>query len=601
MTERKKHTRLEKEFYSEQNFKLLEDVLLNMVDKSKLNKDYKVFIFNNMEKTYNENEIPPLVNNQDIKNYLKILNKNVLSIIASQINKKELTPAPSQQIGSKIDTPFAIFPESNAKNRELQTFYGRNFTAPLHNPVLHPEKQIESFPPPQQDRTFNNTKMMFSKIEEERKMENVKPAFEFPLPVNTKDENKIQEKRENVKPAFDLSYKNENKFQEMMKNRENDDLHIEKAHFKDSYNSIVDGLDENLLKVDEVIDKPENEKTVYLTISSKYRDTSIYPSPTHFTLETETNTIYLSDEILFKENRVNVDFTLNNIISIECLDVVIPKSDFILQEPYLWLCINEIGTSNIGTGVPNGAFARLKPMPVDKNSPYITLRPHLLERQILTKINDKLTFRILTSDGEPFEIEDKVEIKVNSNKLEIKNTDIKENDLLYLYSIQNEVIGFYPKVYIHSLSVAKNIMTLRLFLDKENDSDNKISKFIDKNTKIRIIASKYLSVGDFLFLESDKEKNKYKIIDIKDDIISLEYKSVKPKKITKIGFIKQGIGYQSNNKEDINYKGGVLVKDVKKVDDKMIISLKNNYNINNNYFLLQRNKQVNYMFRITYL
>ena len=84
MTERKKHTRLEKEFYSEQNFKLLEDVLLNMVDKSKLNKDYKVFIFNNMEKTYNENEIPPLVNNQDIKNYLKILNKNVLSIILLQ-------------------------------------------------------------------------------------------------------------------------------------------------------------------------------------------------------------------------------------------------------------------------------------------------------------------------------------------------------------------------------------------------------------------------------------------------------------------------------------------------------------------------------------
>ena len=193
MTERKKHTRLEKEFYSEQNFKLLEDVLLNMVDKSKLNKDYKVFIFNNMEKTYNENEIPPLVNNQDIKNYLKILNKNVLSIIASQINKKELTPAPAQQIGSKIDTPFAIFPESNAKNRELQTFYGRNFTAPLHNPVLHPEKQIESFPPPQQDRTLNNTKMMFSKIEEERKMENVKPAFDFPLPVNTKDENIIDQ------------------------------------------------------------------------------------------------------------------------------------------------------------------------------------------------------------------------------------------------------------------------------------------------------------------------------------------------------------------------------------------------------------------------
>ena len=39
-----KPTKLEKQYYSEQNFKLLEEVLLDMVDKNKLSNDYKVLI-----------------------------------------------------------------------------------------------------------------------------------------------------------------------------------------------------------------------------------------------------------------------------------------------------------------------------------------------------------------------------------------------------------------------------------------------------------------------------------------------------------------------------------------------------------------------------
>jgi hypothetical protein len=746
-----------------------------------------------MEKTYKEKEVPTSLHGQDRKKYLTLLNKNVLSTIASHINKNQpqqhqqqqqqmqpqqhqqqqqqqqqqmqpqqhqqqqqqmqhFNPVPQSSFGQpSLGTPnldgsqFAIFPQSNEKNRELQTFYSRNFTSPITNPILHPEKQIENFPPPQQDRQpSNNTKIMFSKIEEIRQSENTvqKPKpIDFALPVNTKQ---------------DINH--ESKFQELMKKREIDDLKLTNLSNNDSsivnnktqqtfqypiskpsvqeneeisnvykihkeennipnglhYNSIIDGLDENLLNVDEIIDTPERpekkqpnnntmlknttqlrnmsknsekqrqivqhseienesregsedskeQKTIYLTILSKYRNTNIYPSPTNFTLSLvnnksgDSNTVKLSDEILFKYNNDNIDTFVNikkisNIISIECLDVVIPKNDFILQEPYLWLCINEWGSSNIGTGVPVGAFARLKQMPVDKESPYVTMRPHILERQSPTSLTDKLTFRILTSDGEPFDIEDKVEVNniINDDKniLEINNVvNIKENDLIYLHSLYNEeIIRFYPNVYVHSLSIngksENSTMSLRLFLDKDaNNSENKIAKFIDKkDTKIRIIASNYLSIGDLLFLEFDKKTedtytNKFQILDIKDDIITIKYpqnekKNTKPKKITKIGFIKQRKeGYQSHNKQDINYKGGILIKEIQTLPDTSFceakrsevslassyiahvggnkhiskLYLNNQYNnnyINNKYFFLQRNKQISYMFRITYL
>ena len=105
----------------------------------------------------------------------------------------------------------------------------------------------------------------------------------------------------------------------------------------------------------------------------------------------------------------------------------------------LWLCINEWGSSNIGTGVPSGAFARLKPMVIDRYSQYITMRPHILERQFSDNLNDTLTFCLLTSDGEDFNIDEKINIEnVNENIIEIKNENIKENievnDLIYLYS-----------------------------------------------------------------------------------------------------------------------------------------------------------------------
>ena len=786
----KKNLKLEKEFYSEKNFKILEEVLLETVDKNKLKDNYKLFIFNSMEQVFNNIKIPENLNTKDKKKYLTLLNKQVLSNIVSNSQSqnhpqqpqqhlqqpqqhlqqpqqhlqqpqhhpqqpqqhlqqqsqsiqqyKEVKPFQSFETSTINSTQFSIFPESNLKNRDLQTFYSRNFTPPVSNPILHPEKQIENFPPPQQDRTpSNNTKKMFSKIEEERNNEkNIKkpPQIDFTLPLNTK---------ENIN--------HENKFQELMKKREIDDItlnkdlntdknilnsneidnsktnsyiqeidnsktnsykihqEIDNSFFSNKnsnleYNSIVDGLDENLLNMDDIIDTPnikhpnisnkfnqfperhvqsperqnnqilerhnnqslerqnnqsperqnnqspdrqnnqfpdrqnnqfldrqnnqfldrhnnqfpeKIEKTIYLTILSKYRNTDKYPSPTNFTLslkKKESNVVKLSDEILFKEifpdehNEfiLNDIININNIISIECLDVVIPKNNFILHEPYLWLCINEWSSSNIGTGVPNGAFARLKPISFDKESPYITLRPHILERQSPLKMSDTLTLKIVTSDGEEIDIEDRVELKTiqSANNSICLETDknIKENDLIYIYSLYDDVIGFYPNVYIHNLTVnkLKQNISFRLFLDKDaNISDNKIGKFIDKDTKIRIIASKYLSVGDLFVIDIDKETNKYKILDIKDDIITIDYKK-NIKKITRIGFIKQKKeGYSSKNKQDIHYKSGVQIKNVDVSESISKLHLKNyTFDNTNKYFFLQRNKQISYMFRITYL
>jgi hypothetical protein len=189
--------------------------------------------------------------------------------------------------------------------------------------------------------------------------------------------------------------------------------------------------------------------------------------------------------------------------------------------------------------------------------------------------------------------------------------NLKEGDVIYIYSLySDEVTGFYPNVYIHNIKVNgtldKATLSLRLFLDTDaNNSDNRIGNFINSSSKHQIIASEYLSVGDLLFLEyvkSKKVNDKFEIIDIKDDIITINFpqqvKKYIPKKITKIGFIKmKKDGYVSTKKEDINYKGGVIVKKV----DKNNIYLGKELNTNNKYFFLNQKYQTSYMFRITYL
>ncbi len=377
-------------------------------------------------------------------------------------------------------------------------------------------------------------------------------------------------------------------------------------------------------------------KISYLSILSKYRDSYLYPDPTSFSMSinkgNDDNSVKILDEIIFKykknENTINLE-NINNILSVECLDVVIPKSLNILREPYLWLCINEWGSSNVGTGVPTGAFARLKVVPSNNDIPFVTMRAHLLERQSPTELSEQLTFSLLTSDGEEIEVKDGIEVK---DRIEVKdgievkdrikvkevkkvkdymvitalNHNVTPGTKLYFHSLFNNVIGFYPNVYIHDLKVNNNKISLRLFVDKDPDNiDNRIGKFINKETKERIVSSKYLEVGDMLFLEyvkTNKTSGKFEILDIKDDIITINFPQTKrkftPKKIFKIGFIKkENKGYVSQNKKDLNYKGGVIVNKVE--EDK--IYLKGNFESSNEYFFLKRESQISYMFRVTHI
>ena len=146
-------------------------------------------------------------------------------------------------------------------------------------------------------------------------------------------------------------------------------------------------------------------------------------------------------------------------------------------------------------------------------------------------------------------------------------------------------------------------MTFRLFIDKNNNNSNRVSKYIKNEDKKQLFVFKYLNNNDLFFIEYIKNKKyqKYKIIEIKNDLITIEFPQQRkyiPKKITRIGFVKMNnSGYTSNNNNDINFKGGHTVIDIK--NNK--IHLDSNLTIpDNKYFLLQQKKQSNFMFRITY-
>jgi len=726
-----KHSKIEKKFYSEKNFNLLEGVILDMVNVDQFPSNYKTIIFNNMEKVFKENSPPSKLSRENIKKVLTSLNKEVLSIVAADLNKitvskldnKQLNqtpiqnlsqnfmPAPEITLGHPLDqnnnsstSQFSVF-QPSGNNRELKTFYSREFTQPNSTPSLHPIEQLENFTAPHHvDSSNNTTNVMFKKIEQERENENSlrKPKpISFALPENTMD---------NINP--------ENKFKELMKIREIEDSKlrnnistpqdsakyvtksriinndkIEKSSFqprpnddsffmqdikKPQYDSLIDGLDQKLLISNEIIDTPieqrnvninlyksfnssedsfisqqsvespdslenkkiqlhvsenshnimndvpvkiENEpKTMYLTISSKYRNKHINPSPTLFSiLSTNKKNIIeekISGQTIFKYNSNDtpgVDLSnIKSILSVECLDVVIPKNKFLQKEPYLWLCINEWGSSNIGTGVPENAFARLKQLPADDNSPFLTMRAHILERQQPNDIEEKLTFQLLTSDGEEIILEDKTEIKsINNNIIKVNdNHEIEKDDLIYIFSeYTKEVIGFYPCVFVHNIKASgkekNSTLSFRLFVDIEpNYSNNRIGTFADDKEKTSIIAEKYLSVGDLFFMEynkSEKVSGTYEIVDVKSDIITIRFpqsgRKYTPNKIYRIGFVKkQKEGYSSDNNKNINYKGGVVVKKV----DGNNIHISGSYDPNNRYFLIKRKSQISYMFRITY-
>ena len=553
---------------------------------------------------------------------------------------------------------FNNLPIDNSQDK-IKSFYSREPIQPIENPLLHPNKQITNLPKPINNLSLKNEinlKDRFKEMEEERNSNGIKRPnpIDFSLPKNSiplnniNPENKLNELlkiRNNLDSKIEsekntnLNQKNTNlnkKNTNLNKNQiqtinnslnskadtnaniENTDTKsvfkpftennflsnnfsqnmVSINNLKNNLGTFMDGLDNKLLEVNEVIDKPDiksnkkinikktlnlNEpkilKTKYLTIHSLKRNSNIYSSSLSFAINfLNKNEKYekyekYENEIIFEKKILNNNKpNINEIISIECLDVVLPSNNTILQEPFLWLCIKDWGLSNIGTYVPDNAFARLKI--VNEKNNFITLRPHILERQTPIKFPDNLSIDIKDSTGNKIDIYDRKEIKnIIKNTFSItEKNNIEKGDKIYIYSLYpDEITGFYPNVFMYDLKInKKNTMTFRLFIDKNNNNSNRVSKYIKNEDKKQLFVFKYLNNNDLFFIEYIKNKKiskKYKIIEIKNDLITIEFPQQRkyiPKKITRIGFVKMNdSGYTSNNNNDINFKGGHTVIDIK--------------------------------------
>jgi hypothetical protein len=399
--------------------------------------------------------------------------------------------------------------------------------------------------------------------------------------------------------------------------------------------NFVSGLDESMLMANEVKDTPKasfdkrvsqrhtlqappaalsyeppprevREQDRYLTIHSRFRDVGQYPSPYNFKLSTEnvdsdTSEVTLGDNLLFRSrepgNEPMLDTEdLRNIRVVECLDVSVPKSlTAAFEEPYLWLCIDEWGSANTGTGVPSGAFARLKPVPSNLDSFFVTMRAHVLERHMLQTNNIKdLTFRLLKSDGE--------EITSNDyHLLSDKGKKIDSNELIYIrcfYPEKSEMTGFQHNIFMYSLKHNKkrNELSFKMYVsDEVSQVKNKIGSYRNEKVKHKLPVNRYLAEGDLFFLEvpDSKDSKDYKycnILNVSQDTITISIDQI-PKNISRIGFLKKNPrGYASDDKNAVNYKGGVK-------EFNLTVPFDGPYK-ENSYFFIRRKEQVSYMFRL---
>jgi hypothetical protein len=376
--------------------------------------------------------------------------------------------------------------------------------------------------------------------------------------------------------------------------------------------------------------KPPQMKVIdrYLTINSKFRDVTTHPNSLEFSLPvgaiTKESVDYKDDNgvILFKEpgeeREVLSADDLRNVMAVECLDVIVPKclSD-VFEEPYLWLCVDEWGTNNKGTDVPEGAFARLKPINGHPQSSFITLRAHLLERQMLEMEEfENLTFKICNPYGEPCEIDDvtyvdKIEQKGFSTFLTIDiNSPVEIGDRIYIKSLFNQqLIEMYPSVYLHSVKLEKNTLSFKSYVydDKENSSKSKIGKYTSSKDKTPLNMNDFLAPNDYVFLEFEnggKRLNGWFLVKSIESgrtgaTVKIDFPHKKPKTITRIGFSKKCTeGHVSNDRENLLYKGGLYISG----REKNVIEVKCSDSVQyppNSLFFLQAKRQVNMMFRLT--
>jgi len=710
---RRKPSKVERAFYAQSNFALL-DAVLKETSGGRLPENYRQLIIAEMDQAIAQTGTQKGLPRSERAKFVQQLNKAVLAKVMQKVQR-----APQQQgpvarsaqngwSGQQQNGTHASFPPSanagfypnqsnlpppedprdprglrrmdiGSNKREITALQDRQMNAQQllpPRPDMHPKQSFDEFPAPPMStrdggmvrRSKERVGDAFKRIETQRaeltrKQDPTKVDFTLPQ----------SQEEDQVNP--------EERFQQMMAERQRDDqilqqstekpmeqkdivndptpqatsgtpaqVHmvqsrearkpigsVPEAHAPFSSDNFVAGLDESMLNATSVKDTPQSSfdrsqmvrppqlprpqqlpqpitpqmtqpppnipeersetRDVYLTIHSKFRDVSAYPSPYDFVLTTDgvdsdTSEVKLNDLLLFQSKDPGVspvlsDDDLRNVSVVECLDVSLPKDiPEVFEEPYLWLCIPEWGTTNHGTGVPKGAFARLKPVPSNLNSHFVTMRAHVLERQTvnLRDTPRTLSISVLTADGQPLEFK--------SSKLSRK---LPDRDLVYvrcLYPEKSDMISLQPSVFIYSqkLNKRRGEVSFRMYVSEEKElPKNKVGSLRTEKTKSKLPVNRYFTEDDLFFVDSP-ETSEYqycKIVNVTDDTVTI--KSDKAwKTINRLGFLRRNTsGVTSKDKKAVNYEGGVRYRDIKNLEyDK------------EDYVMIPRKEQASFMFRL---
>jgi hypothetical protein len=499
------------------------------------------------------------------------------------------------------------------------SFYGREMIRPIQDNGLYPISKFNNIPVNSSNFITHNVKESFNILEQQRIQETerkIGPNIDFSLPKNTKDA---------INP--------ENRFKEMMKIRNEEDFMNKDEKQLLNHSSIVDGLDEKIFEQEEIIDIPmttspvlqknitddiltdsvssfipqehisnNNKNIFYLTINSRNRNNTHNSSSTDFKVsfkkdepeEKKINgvTIYKTT----KKEDINIP-DINFIENVICLDVVLPKTDEIIREPYLWLCVEEWGKLNYGTSVPENAFARLKPMHTITESSFITFRAHMLEKHTSLPFDNTLSFSIMSSDNEKIEINDKFEIKEFKDNYFTKNSteDYNIGDTLYLYQKYGDIVRFYPNMFLYDVKSTRNGLSFRMYVDTESNNPEKLGSYNGESNRRPVIPT-FLNVDDYFCFSYSKNdtifNQKHKIVRLNNGVVEIKYGdnnvNFVPNNMLNIGFIKK-----SNN----GYYNG-RVKILRIIDNYVYID--KNFD-NNEYFILHKKLQTSFMFRLEYV
>lgn len=663
----RKSNKIERAFYSNSNFTLLDSVLRESLD-NRIPDNYKHIVMSEMDIALSQTAIPRSVSRSDRSKFVQDLNKMVLSNIIKKIKHNQQNQVTGWSNSHKEShssfppsTNAGFFPKpedprnpKNSRNprnlgnpripirkREITALQDRQMTSHQiqQRSSIHPKQNFEEFPTlPQSTRnTHENVGDAFKRIETERvgltKKDNPKQV-DFSLPKEKDDIDpeerfqKMMEERYHDDKILSQKSNIEQDSSVIKKDNLVDNLVDNESHSPFTSDKFMEGLSESMLNTSSVKDipdivpistpprssyhlpeklktpeNPENPedhedndrvRDIYLTIHSKYRDASVYPSPYDFTMTTDSfdkdsSDVRLNNHLLFisEDKGLDPDLSvddLKGLTVVECLDVSLPKTlPEVFEEPYLWLCIPEWGGSNRGTGVPKGAFARLKPVPSNINSNFVTMRAHVLERQIVNNDNQtSLSISVLTSDGHPLSFE-------NSSL----SRRLEDKDRVYircLYPPKSELTNFQPNVCMYSLKYNKKReeLSFKMYVTEEKDIQNKIGSFRNEKIKTKLPVNRYLSENDMFFIETPEESQYCKILNVSDDTVIIKTPE-KYIKINRIGFLKHNPrGFTSNNKNDVHYTGGVQYK-------KMSDMLKYD---KDSYIMLPKKEQTSFMFRL---